>query len=54
MDFGARSLLVLPAVERGQEAVGISGSEGLFEQLLEFAVLCNLSLIRAWYLGGND
>lgn len=38
---------VLPPVERGQEAVGITGSTGLFKQLLKFAALYNLSLIKA-------
>lgn len=37
----------LPPVERGQEAVGITGSTGLFKQLLKFAVLYSLSLIKA-------
>lgn len=46
---------VLPLVERGQEAVGITGSTGLFEQLLKFAALYNLSLIKACFLffGGD-
>lgn len=34
---------VLPSVERGQGAVGITGSKGLFKQLLKFAALYNLS-----------
>lgn len=40
---------VLPPVERGQEAVGITGSTGLFKQLLKFAALYNLSLIKACF-----
>lgn len=35
---------VLPPVEQGQEAVGITGSTGLFKQLLKFAALYNLPL----------
>lgn len=40
---------VLPPVERGQEAVGITGSTGLFKQLLKFPSLYNLSLIKACF-----
>lgn len=45
---------VLPSVERGQGAVGITGSTGLFKQLLKFSALYNLSLIRACFFWGGD
>lgn len=44
---------VLPSVERGQGAVGITGSKGLFKQLLKFSALFNLPLIRVFFLGGG-
>lgn len=45
---------VLPSVEQGQGAVGITGSTSLFKQLLKFSVLYNLSFIRAcFFLGGG-
>lgn len=44
---------VLPSVERGQGAVGITGSTSLFKQLLKFSVLYNLSVIRACFFGGG-
>lgn len=44
---------VLPSVERGQGAVGIAGSTGLFKQLLQFSALYNLSLIRTWVFFGG-